>query len=196
MKSKISPQNKPRPKGLILFLALICLNLFITSCDKYKQACCTCEVPYSETGAGTMGCMMDGEPWAVCDVANEIIPYSVSTNIETFNWYNIRVEKIYSTGRELIKLSIRNPHQGILPYKSFDSLNSAAWVYGEFSSKTNGKKGIFALDTASYAKFEITRFDTINRIISGRFECTLIENDGGVDTTTIKVTNGVFDTKY
>jgi hypothetical protein len=43
---------------------------------------------------------------------------------------------------------------------------------------------------------EVTRFDTINKIISGVFDCTIIEDNGGPDTTKIMLSNGRFDVHY
>ncbi|MCO5278137.1 MAG: hypothetical protein M9911_09135 [Saprospiraceae bacterium] len=182
--------------GKTLILALLII-FTATSCEKEEpKNCCSCPVPYSESGSNTMGCLMDDQPWAVCDVANKTLGANAFVTIETFNWFNIRCEKNYNGGRELLKVGIKNPHIGILPYKNFDTFNSAAYVYGEFFTEIGTRKGIYLIDTTSFAQIEVTRFDTIQRIISGRFECTLIENDGGIDTAKIKLTDGVFDAKF
>ena len=58
--------------------------------------------------------------------------------------------------------------------------------------------GVYDIDFAFPYHMEITHFDTINRIVSGRFECTL-KLSGTTDPhilDTITITDGVFDTHY
>ena len=54
--------------------------------------------------------------------------------------------------------------------------------------------GVYDIDFVFPYHMEITHFDTIKRIVSGRFECTLTRFGSIKDT--IKVTDGVFDTHY
>ena len=54
----------------------------------------------------------------------------------------------------------------------------------------------FATDTSKPCHLFITKFDENSRIVSGIFDCWMIENNGGIDTATLHITEGRFDTKF
>ena len=139
---------------------------------------------------------MDGKPWAMCDVAGRKINSSANATMDQslgFNIMSVRNNKFFNGGRQSLILNIHLPKLGIIS----SSNPRLFFLYGEFSTKVNNDpKGIFAIDTSQYARLEITHFDTIQRIISGKFECTLKRSGSIIDTTTIKVTDGVFDAKF
>ena len=177
---------------------LLLLSILFSQCTK-DDNCCTCEVGYSESGSGTMGCLMDGVPWAACNFAHEEVKGSVSTFINDSNGYNywqIINHKFYNGGDDVLFITIWYPKIGIIPKNSAGPNSTFGSIGAEFFTQNGKYSGIFKRDTIEPFLLEVTKLDILNRIISGRFACTLIESDGGVDTTTIKITNGVFDTRY
>ncbi len=185
-------------KKNFIFLLFLLPILFFFQCTK-DDNCCTCEVGYSESGSGTMGCLMDGMPWAACNFAHEEVKGSVSVyrdNYDGRDYWNIRNSKFYNGGDDALLITLEFPKVGIIPIKSTGPYSTWGIISAEFFTKNGKYSGIFYRDTTKPYILEVTKLDTLNRIISGRFACTLIESDGGVDTTTIKITNGVFDTRY
>ena len=183
-------------KNFIFLLFLI--PLLFSQCTK-DDNCCTCEVGYSESGSGTMGCLMDGVPWAACNFAHEEVKGSVSTFIndsDGFNYWQIINSKSYNGGDDVLFITIWYPKVGIIPKSSSGPHSTFGSIGAEFFTQNGKYSGIFKRDTMETFLLEVTKLDTINRIISGRFECALKEYDGGVDTTQIKITHGVFDTHY
>ena len=180
----------------LIFISILLGTTLIFACTKVAPPCCTCEVPYSETGANTLGCLMDGVPWAVCDVAKNKLNYNTFvtyTNSTGYNYYKITCSKSFNGGFQNIYIHLWNPQIGLVS----TNIPTYGSITSEFHTRvTNDYKGNFKLDTSRYSRLEITRFDTIQRIISGRFECTLKRTGSIIDTTTIKLTNGIFDVKY
>jgi len=183
-------------KNYIFLLFL--LPLMFSQCTK-DDNCCTCEVGYSESGLGTMGCLMDGVPWAACNFAHEEVKGSVSVyrdNSSNQDYWEIKCSKNFNGGDEAIYVHIWNPQMGDIPNYNGDRSKTFGSISAEFYTKKPGYSGNYIKDTTQSFHLEVTKLDKENHIISGRFECTLKEHDGGVDTTTIKITNGVFDTRY
>ncbi len=177
---------------------LLLLSILFSQCTK-DDDCCTCEVGYSESGSGTMGCLMDGTPWAPCNFAHEEVKGSVNAYRENFDgrdYWQITNSKFFNGGDEALFITLWFPKVGIITKANIDPLNSYGTINAEFYTQQSKLNGKFARDTSYPYTIEITKLDTINHIISGRFECTLIENDGGVDTAKIRVTNGVFDSHF
>ena len=169
---------------ILLFLMTI---LLIFSCTKDTPACCDCPVVYSETGRNIVGFKMDGVPWRICYKGDALkATTSVYQDISFGNDYlSIVCKKNISTSQEGIYLDMWSPQIG-----SDFSVTFA--IKGE---STLYNPGVYDIDFVFPQHMEITHFDTINRIVSGRFECTLTTNWFG-SKDTIKVTDGVFYTKY
>ncbi len=177
---------------------LLLLSLLFSQCTK-DDNCCTCEVGYSESGSGTMGCLMDGVPWAACNFAHEEVKGSVSVYRDKYDGYNylqIRCSKVFNGGDEALFVHLWNPRVGKITKANIDPLDMYGTINAEFFTQNGKYSGNYARDTSLPYTIDIIRFDTLNHIISGRFECALKEYDGGVDTTQIKITHGVFDTHY
>jgi hypothetical protein len=138
---------------------------------------------------------MDGKPWAVCDVAKKGISNNTSASYNHdlgFPELDLRCDKFFNGGDQALIMNIHFPKVGLISTKNPQYFYLNAEFFTELSSD---KKGIYALDTSQYARLEVTKFDTIQRIISGRFECTLTTGWMG-NKDTIKVTNGVFDARF
>ena len=168
---------------ILLFLMTI---LFLTSCTKDTPPCCDCPVLYSETGRNIVGCKMDGDPWRICYKGDLLkAPTSVyRDNNYGRNFWKIKCNKLNSEIDERLIIHFDDPKVG-----------TEIWISYENESKESKYiQGAYDVDQAFPYHMEITHFDTINRIVNGRFECTLTRFGSIKDT--IKVTEGVFDTHY
>jgi len=172
---------------ILLFLMTI---LFLTSCTKDTPPCCDCPVLYSETGRNIVGCKMDGDPWRICYKGDLLkAPTSVYRDNNYGNDYlSIVCKKNTPSFQEGIYLDMWSPKIG----------SSFLVSYSIKDDSTLHTPGVYDIDFAFPYHMEITHFDTINRIVSGRFECTL-KLGGTTDPNildTITITDGVFDTHY
>ena len=172
---------------ILLFLMTI---LLLTSCTKDTPPCCDCPVPYSETGRNIVGCKMDGVPWRIC-YKGDALQGATSVYRDNNNgrdYFSIVCKKNISTSQEGIYLDMWSPQIGI-------DFSVTFAIKGESTLYT---PGVYDIDFVFPYHMEITHFDTINRIVSGRFECTL-KLGGTTDPNildTITITDGVFDTHY
>jgi len=170
-----------------LILLFLMTTLLLTSCTKDTPPCCDCPVLYSETGSNIIGCKMDGVPWRICYKGDLLkAATSVYQDISFGNDYlSIVCKKNTSSFQEGIYLDMWSPQIG----------SDFIVRYSTKGEDTTYTPGVYSVDYSLPQRMEITHFDTINRIVSGRFECTLITNWFG-SKDTIKVTDGVFDTHY
>ena len=167
-------------------LLLIIGALILTSCTKDTPPCCDCPVLYSETGRNIVGCKMDGDPWRICYKGDPLkAPTSVyRDNNYGRNFWKIKCNKLNSEIDERLIIQFNDPKIGAGFGISFENE----------SKESKYIEGAYDVDQAFPYHMEITHFDNINRIVSGRFECTLTRFGSIKDT--IKVTEGVFDTHY
>ena len=103
-------------KNFIFLLFL--LPLMFSQCTK-DDNCCTCEVGFSESGSGTMGCLMDGTPWAPCNFAHEEVKGEVNVYRENsdgrdFWWIKC---KVFNGGLETVDIYLWYPKKGLIPNK-------------------------------------------------------------------------------
>jgi len=129
---------------------------------------------------------MDGDPWRICYKGDLLkAPTSVyRDNNYGRNFWKIKCNKLNSEIDERLIIQFNDPKIGAGFGISFENE----------SKESKYIEGAYDVDQAFPYHMEITHFDTINRIVSGRFECTLTRFGSIKDT--IKVTEGVFDTHY
>jgi len=173
-----------------LTLLFLMTTLILTSCTKDTPTCCDCPVPYSETGRNIIGCKMDGVPWRIC-YKGDALQGATSVYLDNNygrNFWKIKCNKLNSEIDERLIIHFDDPKVG-----------TEIWISYENESKESKYiQGAYDVDQAFPYHMEITHFDTINRVVSGRFECTL-KLGGTTDPNildTITITDGVFDTHY
>lgn len=88
------------------------------------------------------------------------------------------------------------PKKGLIPNKKIGMFSSYGSMGAGFETQNAKYIGNYLKDTLEHYSLEITKFDKVNKIISGRFECTLRNIGSEIDTAKIKITNGVFDARY
>ncbi|MDQ3142541.1 MAG: DUF6252 family protein [Bacteroidota bacterium] len=146
--------------------------------------------PITMEGKNTFGCKMNGEVWlpykSLGDISTgSVLNFSYNKSNQKFHLTAIHAEKKY---KELLQINIQLVKEGI--YKNYvDSWRSDDVFY----SDNDGELKYYIVDsTAIDNQIKITKFDSINHIISGEFYFTLYEINY---KDTIIVSDGRFDLK-
>jgi hypothetical protein len=145
--------------------------------------------PATQEGKNTFGCKINGKNW---------VPGGALES--NWSWREYALIGEYNTDREVFEISAMGNYNGVKTYIGLGTSNGnpkhSDILYPNFSIyfERNGKKWLYAnkpLPTPYY-EVTITKLDTINKIVAGRFHFMVIS--GANDT--IKVTDGRFDLKY
>lgn len=124
------------------------------------------------TGARTFGCLVDGVIWI--PKGNSLLP-AISTTIQ-FNILNLNTTK---------------ENQGIV--FSIDPLTSE----GNYNLMVGNNRAEYSIDAQTYrctaGTMEVTRYDKVNKVLSGRFSFTGKDINTG---KTVSITNGRFDVPF
>ncbi|MCO6461210.1 MAG: hypothetical protein J5I59_07395 [Saprospiraceae bacterium] len=173
------------------------------SCEKedIPKNCCSCTTPTTTSGANTLSFDLDGVTWSPCDAvkAEGKTPEITAERYRLFGYDRITIRatqqhEIASKNDNLF-IIINHPSKGKINHSGEFPIGS---IYLSVLSETNPRySGQYnTINSGLPFNLEVTRFDTINKIISGVFDCTLIEDNGGIDTSKIQITNGRFDVRY
>jgi hypothetical protein len=166
-------------KKIILLIGIL---LTINSCSEKKETELTPleQLPEAtQTGEKTFGCLINGEAFVVSNTSQQVAIYQGGV---------LQIGgAINDSNRDInIILNISNPINLNTPYDlTFSPDNLAIFVnnkvncYYDYLNTLNGS-------------LTITSFDTINYIVSGRFEFST--NKNGCED--INITDGRFDLKY
>ena len=147
----------------------------------------------TQTGANTFGCLVDGKAW----IPNGGSGWAASKPIS--GGYSSPLPNVWLRtykDNETIIFYIRNVNKvGTYPL-NFDTQPKPANLYpqnyGEVAMRSYTSGDDSYITTKTYTgSVEITRADSVNRIVSGRFSFTGVSSTG----KTIKVTDGRFDCK-
>jgi hypothetical protein len=141
--------------------------------------------PATQTGENTLGFLLDGEPWT----PNRLFQGDYRKSDGRFNIHT-RNEKYDEDGDPIgSTFSI-----GSINTQLFDEGNYQITEYGNLSA------GIYFLVGCYYVSFsdepgmlDISRLDTLERIISGTFQCRVISEDC---SDTLSITGGRFDVSF
>jgi len=178
-------------KTALLFFMVGFILLF--SCRKDKGSNPTETLPpETQEGKNTFGCYVNGNLWlpkngVIClgcpqKLTGGYYPSYKSLAIYTFkknkDWQSERINII---GNDITSTGIYN-----LGYDP-DSLNTSYELL-ESDGSTSTR---YVLIDPSNSQLNITKLDTINKIVSGKFSFTAIHGN-----STISITNGVFDINY
>ena len=185
----------------IIFSLSLSLLFLLASCKEElpDNNCCDCKAPITENGAGTISFDMDGTTWSPCNTnsKNGTSPRMIASRDTSsgWDWLVIKGSKLINGGNEDIYITIAWPEIGSIPqfneiYKPHGSLNL------ELFADNPKYNHFYTCDTLNSFHIEVTRLDLINKIISGVFYGTLVEDDGGIDTSKNQIKNGRFDTHY
>ncbi|MFT4062755.1 MAG: hypothetical protein QM642_10420 [Edaphocola sp.] len=175
---------------------LLAVLLLLASCRKHKAEAPTDPLTllpaYTETGAGTFGCLIDGEAfvpkkhWASLEVSlqcyYQIVNYTeIYFSLSAKNAYLDKYLGINIDYKYLIKNKT---------YKLGSFTNDSSYAtLGIYSGETI----YFTRSTNYVGEMSIGYLDTINQIVSGTFWFDAVDTSSGKG---IHVTNGRFDLHY
>jgi len=165
-----------------IFSLLILLDL--SACTGCEDKVWTTLPPETQTGANTFGCMIDNELFVGDNNASIFAPPAFSVGYDTDS------DKIYMDVRGLMNGNPAGNISIIINHPTHDGMQAIGNI-GYYPS-TNVSLCREYLPSSGSEVF-ITKFDTINKIVSGRFQFT----GYCVDSTNVKhITQGRFDLKF
>ena len=181
-------------KRIYLLLALLPLFL-ITACDDDDLQPRPGEtpletlnrlVPATQTGAGTFGCLVNGEVW-IPEVDGPDSAIDALTGITNPNNLTITARKE--------PLSDNRNHNLVIGSVFEVEQPSPMKLFSKFRDRdVNDNCSAILLDTTFLNFITISKHDQENQIISGTFECTMQEPE--CPEKTIEITEGRFDLIY
>ena len=154
--------------------------------------------PETQTGAGTFGCLLNGQPWTPSGTLNvpnffivydptfqngtlDVRTYRVFGDANNRQYFSFGGDAVNKTGKYTVTAPVFPPVPGSSTIYFSDNSKSAPCNFYNLLPGTTSTTGYFIL----------TRLDKQQGIVSGTFEFTLAQP--GCDT--IKVTQGRFDYK-
>ncbi|MCF8239088.1 MAG: hypothetical protein K9I85_13080 [Saprospiraceae bacterium] len=170
-----------------LTILLIAMLYLASSCQKDNIEPKPDLPPATMTGGNTFGCYINGVPW----VASKP-PFTLFTDLTgsysfQTNTLGIQANKIVQKdGEDLVNETM-----------SIGLALQTTGLYNLRSHKYNFRDWVniatcysYSIDTLYPHPITITRFDTVNRVASGIFECRMINNQCA---DTLNITEGRFD---
>lgn len=173
---------------------IICL-LFLSACKDYynppKKEFVPVLPPYTEIGANTMGCLVNGEIW----------PNKRVVNIKSCNYYSFNR---YPAGYGRLDILVKITNDFSLKIDGFHFKKTGRYTFPKDTAVAsvvqykNNLRKVYDVRDNLYNKLgsgyiELSYLDTINWICSGRFEFDLINLSDKKDT--MKIREGRFDFK-
>jgi hypothetical protein len=167
-------------KLLLLLASLSCLSLH---CKKEESEINKLP-PATSYGAGTFGCLINGKAWPPRTPWIEVNYHDGILFIHSFidnpkdpfvkDGVTLRTNRIHKAGEYFIN------------YKNYqDSWCSMIYKEKAYSSSSTSNQTV-----DNYFYYNITRLDSINRIVSGTFSFALFDAFG---TSSVRVSDGRFD---
>ena len=177
-------------KNLIITLSLISLLFLASSCPKNNGSNPSNSNPQlpaaTQTGANTYGCLLNGEVWIPGGEPGPFQVYGFIAQYYLGNFTLSAAKKNDTTPLTGIYWDHTNVyHTGTYYFNGNQATSATFSIYGEYGSTTTNADSLKNNVT-------ITRFDTVNSVISGTFN--LFFTQQGKDT--MRITDGRFDVKY
>jgi hypothetical protein len=171
----------------LALMGVMWLFLMATSCHKTPDPNPEPDLPpETQTGAGTIGCYINGKPWWPKPYVSIGIPQFLEVVFDESrdNFFGLNARKDASFSEHL-NIYVVNASLGsnIMVSRNSDSF---------YNSKNKNNCELSYLDTTKTRILVITKLDKINRIISGFFEFTAVNNC----KDTLRFTQGRFDSKF
>lgn len=164
--------------------------LLLAACTKDDPDPLSQLPPATQTGAGTLGCLVNGQPWTPAGF-NGTANFSISYDRALGGSFDLEAYRYQNSDSETLQYLTLDGSRlyGLKSWSIRDSADSRAVFY---IRKTNCEWSSRDAGTYRTGTLTITKLDLTQRIIAGTFEFTLAKP--GCDT--IKVTNGRFDAKF
>ncbi len=176
-----------------IILASLIISLFSFSKCKKDKPDSNGLPSATQTGANTLGFLLNGQPWTPKGFNGSTTNLSISVDEGYKNGtFNITAYKIINgTNKQYLAFGIADSLNFLSPPVSIEIgkplfgllFTNSICTYDGFNDTLIYKRG----------QLTLSKFDKINRIISGTFMVTFFKNSCG---DTLKVTEGRFDLKY
>ncbi len=165
-----------------LFLTLLfALSIFNTCDDDKDELNWTSLPPETQEGKGTIGCLIDGKLWATNEWDNGFMRQAP---VRAY-FYK---ESYYKEGKTYCTIGAEKK-DGTFIVIDINTANIK--TEKKISAEAGVGMGYLNFYVSKEPYIYLTKFDTINHIISGQFSFEAINNEDPTDT--IKVTDGRFD---
>jgi hypothetical protein len=180
---------------LILLFPVLLLN---AKCNKDKPEAPSVLPPITQEGKNTFGCKVNGEVWVPyykcggtgnpCgEIAVDVYPLIIQNKLPVQIDINVG-KRNKDNSQTFFQI---NTKQGIGLYTTGNKIDSLKIeFYGLSGSLIPYTNNIGS--NSSVNKFEITKLDTVNRIISGIFEGTLFKSL----SDSVRISEGRFDLRF
>ncbi|MFK7755637.1 MAG: hypothetical protein AB8B53_01755 [Flavobacteriales bacterium] len=173
-------------------LLIVCSLLLLPSCTKIETIPCNecLQLPsQTETGEGTMGCLVDGGVWLLSGTMADGIGFRVPHRLEVnhFDDY-VSVSGLMTRNCEGEEIITQN-----LDFSITNLLDTGVYIIDEemMVELEYDDWNEFGHYTAVSGFIKLNTYDLQDSIISGIFDCTLIHSIEPQDT--IRITQGRFD---
>ncbi len=147
----------------------------------------------TQEGKNTFGCLVNGEVWLpkIYDGSWNIFGPRLLSGGWGFNKIGINARKVSKTGEvtEIFLYSKNINKVGDYNLYLDQSNTKSSYSYRKTQQEINDN--IYPINDTLNSSLVITRLDTINKIISGKFAFNCLLNN-----QYIQITNGVFDLKF
>jgi len=192
-------------------LVLYSFILMMSQCNKYDDTQLAAHLqvpPYTETGANTFGCLVNGAAWANLgetfvhqELGGSLVP-NVVTSLLTYDSANadsdytvtatLTVSKQGSVLRQE-RMIFDLPVAANSPLKGVHQLTSADYLftYSYYGSSSNGYYNSLIRNPFTITIKKDSLLSNQQRIVSGTFSGTLYTRD---QTDSVRIVGGVFDT--
>jgi hypothetical protein len=182
---------------LTRLLSLLCsvalLNL--SACTKEKAPIDTLPEA-TQTGAGTMGCLVEGQ--AFKPVSTSFFIKAIQVERYPMDRYRFSFTQLNYGKNRRILFSIRNlrgPGLYRLDQAADPTFPRTTPTYGSYSTTTPEPEGEYLTSPTATGQLLITRYDSVAQIVSGTFEFTA-QKIRGEGPQTVQITAGRFDVHY
>ena len=198
MKTNQNRINSPMGLRICLYVMLLAFGS-CSSCKKDQPPPDPVSTlpPQTQTGANTFGAMVDGVPFiperGTGFGSGPAVSGGYRDNLQNYIYRNnVWINAGNST--QGMTIWLRNVGSVGVYQLNFDTAPKPQAFYPEnyISVSKNGATEFYTTTNTYAGTVEVTRADTINKIVSGRFSFTGLDRTTG---KTIQVTNGRFDCK-
>lgn len=157
-------------------------------------------VDTTKTGEGTMGAIINGVKW-VAGYSNPVgvKPAYGSVSGDYLFIYGYKTVSGTTITAETIQIFVKAKQPGTYLIGTINGVvnNYAVYTKSVTVGSSSTTQTFYSYTDTSAGTFTLTKYDAVNKIISGTFNFKAVATDPKTsETTTVQVTKGVFDIKY
>tara|TARA_R110002096_G_scaffold386418_3_gene580460 strand:+ start:4168 stop:4740 length:573 start_codon:yes stop_codon:yes gene_type:complete len=189
-------------KTLTLSFTFFLFLIIFTSCKKEEKA--NVELPpTSQNGSFTLGCLVNNVPWIPRHYSNSLInpPGVLSSDFfekdgtKTFNIHATHWREFESSDTEVLSIYVENSfHFDTVVLDSFRySGTYLNYIIEPPDDRLEDFKSFQSIGNVN-SWLIFSKFDTINRIASGKFSADMVNVNDSLDS--LKIRQGTFDVRF